>query len=73
MTELGDAGLTEQEVMSLSGHKTPAAARLYIKRTDSQRISAARHRRQRVEENETSARIRMERPKTSQNGTNENG
>jgi hypothetical protein len=33
MTELGDAELAEQGVMALSGHKTPRAARLYVKRT----------------------------------------
>ena len=33
MTELGDAELTEQGVMTLSGHKTAQAARLYVKRT----------------------------------------
>lgn len=33
MTELGDAELAEQGVMALSGHKTPQAARLYVKRT----------------------------------------
>lgn len=31
-----DADLTEQGVMTLSGHKTPAAARLYVKRTEKQ-------------------------------------
>ena len=45
MTELGDAGLTEQEIMSLSGHATPAAARLYVKRTARQRLAAAVKRR----------------------------
>ncbi|MEQ1695121.1 MAG: hypothetical protein ABL901_04695 [Hyphomicrobiaceae bacterium] len=45
MTELGDAPLTEQHVMSLSQHKTPDAARLYVKRTESQRLLAARRRR----------------------------
>jgi IS5 family transposase len=45
MTELGDAELTEQGVMSLSGHRTPDAARGYIKRTDVQRLAAARKRR----------------------------
>lgn len=49
MTELGDAELTEQGVMTLSGHKTPQAARLYVKRTDRQRLSAARQRRRWVE------------------------
>ena len=45
MTELGDADLTEQGVMSLSGHKSPDAARGYVKKTDAQRLSAARKRR----------------------------
>ena len=49
MTELGDAGLTEQEVMALSGHATPAAARLYVKRTAEQRLAAATQRRSYVE------------------------
>jgi len=44
MTELGDAEATEAEVMASSGHKTPAAARLYIKRTEKQRLSAAKKR-----------------------------
>lgn len=48
MTELGDAELTESEVMALSGHKTPQAARLYIKKTERQRLSAARKRRAHV-------------------------
>ena len=45
MTELGDVQLTEQQVMSLSQHRTPDAARLYVKRTESQRLLAARRRR----------------------------
>lgn len=45
MTECGDAELTEQEIMSLSGHVTPAAARLYVKRTEKQRLQAAIKRR----------------------------
>ena len=35
MTELGDAELTEQGVISLSGHKDAKAARLYVKSTES--------------------------------------
>ena len=35
--------------MALSGHKTPDAARLYVKRTDTQRVTAARRRRAWVE------------------------
>ncbi len=45
MTELGDAELTEQGVMSLSGHRTPDAARGYVKKTDVQRLAAAKKRR----------------------------
>lgn len=45
MTELGDAGATEAEVMASSGHRTPDAARLYVKRTEAQRLSAAKKRR----------------------------
>lgn len=49
MTELGDFELTEQEIMSLSGHLTPAAARLYVKRTERQRLRAAIKRRDGVD------------------------
>lgn len=45
MTELGDAGLTESEEMATSGHTTPEAKRRYVKRTETQRLSAARKRR----------------------------
>jgi hypothetical protein len=45
LTELGDAELTEQGVMALSGHKDPRSARLYVKRTDQQRLAAALKRR----------------------------
>lgn len=71
MTELGDAELTEQGVMTLSGHRTPQAARLYVKRTERQRVSAARQRRRWVESNEPGAKVRMQRPARSQNGTEE--
>jgi hypothetical protein len=50
MTELGDAEMTEQQVMALSGHRTSEAARLYVKRTEAQRVIAARRRRAWVEE-----------------------
>jgi hypothetical protein len=49
MTELGDAGLTEPQIMSLSAHETPTAARVYVKRTEVQRTAGARKRRQFVE------------------------
>jgi hypothetical protein len=49
MTELGDAGLTEPQIMSLSAHETPAAARVYVKRTEVQRMAAARKMRQFVD------------------------
>lgn len=60
MTELGDAELTEQGVMTLSGHKTPQAARLYVKRTEAQRLGAARKRRQWVDGNRKGTEVRME-------------
>jgi hypothetical protein len=37
MTELADAGLTEEQEMSLSGHKSPQAKRRYVQRTRTQR------------------------------------
>jgi len=49
MTELGDAGLTEQEVMILSTHATPDAARIYVKRSERQELTAATKRRNYVE------------------------
>lgn len=50
MTELGDAELTEQGIMALSAHSTPDAARGYVKRTERQRLAAARKRRAWVEQ-----------------------
>lgn len=49
MTELGDAGAMEAETMASSMHKTPNAARLYVKRTEQQRSSATKKRRQLIE------------------------
>ena len=60
MTELGDAELAEQGVMALSGHKTPQAARLYMKRTERQRLSAAEKRRTWVEANKIDTRVDLE-------------
>jgi hypothetical protein len=48
MTEMGDSGVTEQEGMAASMHKTPEALRLYIKRTEQQRAVAARKRRNHI-------------------------
>jgi len=45
MTELGDAGLPEQQVIALSDHRTPDAARGYVKRTEVQREAALLKRR----------------------------
>jgi hypothetical protein len=69
MTELGDAELAEQGVMALSGHKTPRAARLYVKRTEHQRVRAAAKRRNFVEANEPTTRVEMEGGAKSRNGT----
>lgn len=45
MTECGDAGLTDSEIMSLSGHKTVQVLRRYVKPTAIQRSRGARKRR----------------------------
>jgi hypothetical protein len=63
-TELGNAELTEQGVMALSGHKTPQAARLYVKRTEAQRVTGARRRRAWIESNQN----REQEEDESQNG-----
>jgi len=49
MTELGDAEITEQGVMALSGHRTPEASRLYVRCTEAPRLAAARRRRAYIE------------------------
>jgi integrase len=75
MTELGDSGVTEQGGMSLTGHSTPQAFRLYVKRTETQRMIAARQRRawvdakveEKVEANETGSEVRIGRQTKSQN------
>lgn len=50
MTELADSDLTEEQEMSLSGHTTPDAKRRYVKRTETQRLTAARKRRAWIQE-----------------------
>ena len=45
LTELGNVELTEQQDMSLSGHRSPNALRRYIKKTESYRLAAIRKRR----------------------------
>jgi len=75
MTELGDSGVTEQGGMSLTGHSTPQAFRLYVKRTETQRMIAARQRRawvdakveEKVEANKTGSEVRIGRQTKSQN------
>ena len=49
MTELGDAELTEQEIMTLSTHATPKAARIYVKRSERQEMTASMKRRDFIE------------------------
>ena len=65
LTELGNAEITEQGVMALSGHRTPDAARLYVKRTETQRVAAARKRRAWIESNRNGEHTEVE----SQNRT----
>jgi hypothetical protein len=72
MTELGDAELAEQGVMALSGHRTPHAARLYVKRTEHQRQRAAAKRRAWVEQNESWSKVEMGSGSESGNETEEN-
>jgi sugar phosphate isomerase/epimerase len=67
LTELGDAGATEFEGMAASMHKTPQALRLYVKRSEIQRMSAARKRRALVEGNIRSPSVGMERQTKSRN------
>lgn len=73
MTLLGDASVTEQGVMALSGHRTPNAARIYVKRTEKQRLAAARQRRDYLESNglaeQTGSASRNGRRNASRNGT----
>lgn len=40
-TELGHAELAEPGVMGLSGHRSPEAARGYVEKSETQRLSAA--------------------------------
>lgn len=71
MTELADSDLTEEQEMSLSGHTTPDAKRRYVKRTDAQRLTAARKRRAWVLEQKTTE-SRNDSSSASRNGTFEN-
>lgn len=66
MTELGDSGATEAETMAASMHKTPNAARLYVKRTEAQRATAARKRRTLIE-NVTGRKVGMDARRKSGN------
>jgi hypothetical protein len=45
MTELGDAGLEEAEIMAHSTHKSARAAGIYVKKTEKQRQHGAMKRR----------------------------
>lgn len=60
MTLLGDALLPEPVIMALSGHVTPAAARVYVKRTEAQRLRGAVRRRDFID-SEVARRERNER------------
>ena len=71
MTELGDAELTEQGVMALSTHKSPDAARLYLKRTERQRQAAARKRRAWVEQERNMPESQNRKGLESQNKSSE--
>lgn len=66
LTEVGDSGATEAETMAVSMHKTPAAARLYVKRTEDQRLAVARKRRALIA-NRTGSKVGMVRQTKSGN------
>lgn len=66
MTELADSDLTEEQEMSLSGHTTPDAKRRYVKRTEAQRLTAARKRRAWILEQKTTE-MQNAAPKKMQN------
>jgi hypothetical protein len=72
LTELGDAGATDSEAMASSMHRTAPALHLYVKKTEHQRASAARKRRELIEANEPGARVRIGRQTKSQNRGGEN-
>lgn len=44
VTEIGDADISDQGALSLTGHKTRDILSIYMKRTEAQRVSAARAR-----------------------------
>jgi hypothetical protein len=67
MTELGDAELTEQGIMALSAHRSPEAARGYVKKTEQQRSAAARKRRAWVEQERIEAKSQNKSKSASQN------
>ncbi len=52
LNEIADADLTETQEMAMSGHTTPNAKRRYVKRSEAQRLIAARKRRAWVAEQE---------------------
>lgn len=52
LNEIADSDLTETQEMAMSGHTTPNAKRRYIKRSEAQRLIAARKRRAWIAEQE---------------------
>jgi hypothetical protein len=52
LNEIADADLTDAQEMAMSGHTTPNAKRRYVKRSEAQRLIAARKRRAWVAEQE---------------------
>ncbi len=73
LTELADAGATEQGMRSRSGHKTTPALRVYLKKTAVQRMVASQQRRKHVEKNRAGAKVRIGRQTSSQNGGAQSG
>ena len=67
LTELARAGATEAESRASSMHKSAHMLHIYQKETDDQRVTAARKRRDFIDQNKSGARVRIERQHKSQN------
>jgi hypothetical protein len=72
LTEQADAGNSDQRIRTVSGHKTVTALRVYLKRTQVQRMLASKQRREHVDKNRSGAKVRIGRQTKSQNGGTRN-
>ena len=73
MTEPDDEQITEQGIMALSGHRTPQAARVYVKRIERQRLAATAQRRHFLESEHQANDCRNGPPEKGERGRGNNG